>query len=410
MTRLLLAFLLSRRCGAGVGTTGARRRVRGGHGLRRAAADDHGELDRARVRPRAAGGDRRRRHVRVRRLVPGVVPAARATKRALRRMPATRSRLQAGDRRTVTIALQPLRAKTAPADEPPLTTPDYVPTPDRWDLEFPVWQRYPPDSSGTSPITRGRKRDPYNKNILKGDYPVIGQDIFFVLTMVAETPLEFRRVPTPSGVSAERAGSDEFFGQPDQTVVRARGAGVLRAVQGRHRVRAAALGAAPDAGVQPELREHRRAQRRRRARRRKGKNRRRGDIALQEAFGELKLADVGSNFDFISVRAGIQPFSSDFRGFLFRDTNLGVRLFGNWGRNRNQWNVAYFDQLEKETNSELNLADAPQPACRRGQLLPAGFPDAGLYDLAELPRQPRSRRGAVFRRERVSRPARRRSA
>ena len=83
--------------------------------------------------------------------------------------------------------------------------------------------------------------------------------------------------------------------------------------------------------------------------------RRREDFALQEAFGEVKLFDVGSNFDFVSVRAGIQPFTSDFRGFLFRDNNLGVRVFGTWGRNRNQWNVAYFDQLEKETNSGLNL-------------------------------------------------------
>src|ERR1019366_6274288 len=86
-----------------------------------------------------------------------------------------------------------------------------------------------------------------------------------------------------------------------------------------------------------------------------GTTRRRSDVALQEAFAELKVADVGSHYDFISIRAGIQPFNSDFRGFLFRDTNLGVRLFGNWGSNRNQWNVAYFDQLEKDTNSELNL-------------------------------------------------------
>jgi hypothetical protein len=32
-------------------------------------------------------------------------------------------------------------------------------------------------------------------------------------------------------------------------------------------------------------------------------------------------------------------------------------VFGNWGRNRHQWNVAYFNQLEKETNSELNLLE-----------------------------------------------------
>jgi len=86
-----------------------------------------------------------------------------------------------------------------------------------------------------------------------------------------------------------------------------------------------------------------------------GKTRRRTYVALQEAFGEYKLADIGNNYDFISVRAGIQPFTSDFRGFLYRDSNLGVRLFGTFGRNRNQWNIAAFDQLQKETNSELNL-------------------------------------------------------
>ena len=34
---------------------------------------------------------------------------------------------------------------------------------------------------------------------------------------------------------------------------------------------------------------------------------------------EAKLFDVGSNYDFVSIRAGIQPFTSDFRGFLYRD-------------------------------------------------------------------------------------------
>jgi hypothetical protein len=86
-----------------------------------------------------------------------------------------------------------------------------------------------------------------------------------------------------------------------------------------------------------------------------GKNRKETDLALQEAFGEVKLFDVGPNYDFVSVRAGIQPFTSDFRGFLYRDTNLGIRALGTWGRHRNQWNVALFDQLEKDTNSELNL-------------------------------------------------------
>ena len=39
---------------------------------------------------------------------------------------------------------------------------------------------------------------------------------------------------------------------------------------------------------------------------------------------EIKLFDVNKNYDFVSVRAGIQPFVSDFRGFIFSDNNLGL--------------------------------------------------------------------------------------
>jgi hypothetical protein len=56
----------------------------------------------------------------------------------------------------------------------------------------------------------------------------------------------------------------------------------------------------------------------------------------------------------VSFRAGIQPFVSDFRGFVFNDDNLGFRFFGNLGSNRYQYNIAYFHQLEKDTNSGLN--------------------------------------------------------
>jgi len=48
---------------------------------------------------------------------------------------------------------------------------------------------------------------------------------------------------------------------------------------------------------------------------------------LEEAFAEVKLADLSANYDFVSVRAGIQPFVSDFRGFIFSDNNLGMRFF-----------------------------------------------------------------------------------
>jgi hypothetical protein len=39
---------------------------------------------------------------------------------------------------------------------------------------------------------------------------------------------------------------------------------------------------------------------------------------------------------------------------VFADTNLAVRLFGTRHANRDQYNIAVFDQFEKDTNSELN--------------------------------------------------------
>src|SRR5262249_6916123 len=90
---------------------------------------------------------------------------------------------------------------------------------------------------------------------------------------------------------------------------------------------------------------------------REGTTRRPEDFSLEEAFAEVKLADLSANFDVVSLRAGIQGFTSDFRGFIFSDQNLGARLFGNAANNRWQYNAAYFDLLEKETNSELNTFD-----------------------------------------------------
>ena len=47
-------------------------------------------------------------------------------------------------------------------------------------------------------------------------------------------------------------------------------------------------------------------------------------VGLQEAFVEAKIADLSSSFDFLSARAGIQTFNSDFRGFIFFDQEPGA--------------------------------------------------------------------------------------
>jgi hypothetical protein len=93
----------------------------------------------------------------------------------------------------------------------------------------------------------------------------------------------------------------------------------------------------------------------------KGHTRGRTYSTLEEWFAETKLADLSPNYDFVSLRVGSQPFNSDFRGFIFTDTNRAIRLFGTEFSNRDQFNVAFFDQLEKDTNSELNtFADRGQ--------------------------------------------------
>jgi hypothetical protein len=78
------------------------------------------------------------------------------------------------------------------------------------------------------------------------------------------------------------------------------------------------------------------------------------EFAFQELFYEKHLVDLSSSYDVLALRAGIQGFNSDFRGFLFSDNLPGVRLFGNYDNNRWQYNLAWFRQVEKDTNSGLN--------------------------------------------------------
>jgi hypothetical protein len=102
---------------------------------------------------------------------------------------------------------------------------------------------------------------------------------------------------------------------------------------------------------------------------RRGIRRRDQHVGVQELFFEKRLGtnsaaafrprrdsdDRGSAYyDFTALRVGIQRFTSDFRGFVFSDEQPGVRLFGNFGANRFQYNLAYFNLLEKDTNSGLN--------------------------------------------------------
>jgi len=223
----------------------------------------------------------------------------------------------------------------------------------RWFIGFGRWKRYADPSTETTYQSDLKLWHPYLQSKLKGDAPIIGQDIFLNLTVEDFAQFETRRLPTPSGVSAERPNSSEFFGRGEQLfyandvsigVDLFKGETAFKPVEWALRL----LGVYNHNYIDVEERNvvNPNAQ--------KGTTREKEFFSLQEAFGEIHIRDLSNNYDFISSRVGIQPFISDFRGFIFNDTNLGVRIFGNYDNNRWQYNIAGFDMLEKDTYSDLN--------------------------------------------------------
>jgi hypothetical protein len=230
---------------------------------------------------------------------------------------------------------------------------------DRWRIGFPEYDRYGDRGARGRdiPFKKGRWWDPYNQSVLKGDYPIKGNKTFFVFSASSTSAVELRRTPTASGVSADDARSAEFFGQPEQLAASETLQLSFELFHGdtTFKPRDWAIKISPTFSVPNYVN----------AREngvinidvRRGTNRTDTHVSLEEAFVEVKLADLSANFDFVSVRAGIQPFVSDFRGFIFSDNNLGARVFGSFGNNRYQYNAAYFSMLEKDTNSGLNRFD-----------------------------------------------------
>jgi len=327
----------------------------------------------------------------------------------------------------------------------------------RWLIPYPHWKRYM-DPSIETPYDDGRETirlwHPYKQSKLKGDAPVIGQDIFLNITAKNFSLFEYRRLPVPSGISAVTPNSSEFFGrgeqyfisndssiaidffkgetsfkpvdwllrfnvvrndnwiwvreqglldpdprgvnrssgsnpdtkdigaiQPNGSSVNPKGGGLdtktgtvatidkvvnpgdlfnyiypqLKPAGGSDKfVEVDPLTNEPkDGKKQKSNPDHEKDFKKTR-----NTYRHRDFIALQEAFFEYHLGDRSQNYDFWTSRVGIQPFVSDFRGFIFNDTNLGLRLFGNADNNRLQYNVAYFNMREKDTYSGLNSFDS----------------------------------------------------
>jgi hypothetical protein len=237
---------------------------------------------------------------------------------------------------------------------PELTPPQYNAVPNRWKYEWPDYHRYGPKDE--EPYVPQHLYDPFNRNKLKGDYPIIGNEIFLNINLEANTFVDGRRIPTPSGVSANNPGSSNFFGGFGQLVLTQNlafdvslfhGDAAFKPIDWQIKfdpeINVNYLKVEENGVVNIDVR--------------KGTTRLDSHVGLQEAFVEKKIADLSHNYDFVSARLGIQTFNSDFRGFIFFDQEPGARIFGNLGDNKYQYNAAYFAMLEKDTNSGLNTLD-----------------------------------------------------
>lgn len=222
--------------------------------------------------------------------------------------------------------------------------------PNRWNYDFPDYHRYP---NFEVPYVKGHWYDPFNLNKWKGDKPIIGNQTFLDVTITSDTFADGRRLPTPSGLGSASPGEYQFFGRFGQFLLDQDFAFSFDLFHGDTSFRPADwriqvtpevdvnyLAAQENGIVNFDVQ--------------KGTTRLDSHLGLQEGFAEVKLKDLSNQYDFVSLRVGVQSFTSDFRGFIFSDQEPGVRLFGNLDSNRYQFNLAYFAMLEKDTNSGLN--------------------------------------------------------
>jgi hypothetical protein len=236
-------------------------------------------------------------------------------------------------------------APAAESDSAPQRTspPAFVPVPDRWRLVERVG-------------VNERWWDPYRQNTWKADRPILGNHWFVNLALSSESTLEARRLPTTVGIQAtDRPGSLDVFGDGDQLTFSQNFTLATSLIQGNttfrppdYELRVAAVGniSYADVGERGALNVDPS----------RGTTRTDDYVGVQELFLDKHLWNKSANYDFDSLRAGIQPFISDFRGFLYQDQQPGIRLFGNFAKNRYQYNLAWFRRLEKDTNSGLNRA------------------------------------------------------
>ena len=278
-----------------------------------------------------------------------------------RRRPGSERRLPERVEQDNPGAVRPPPPEAFPTDE--------FPVPDRWRLV---------ESLG---VVKEHWWDPYHQNTYKGDRPLCLQneeererrrkeglpkcmtpaflgfkadDWFLTLNAISDTVVEPRSFPQPvNRQSIENPGSNDVFGRANSLVLAqtfivgaalTKGSTAYKPPEIEYRVALAINTNYADVSerrvlrVEPSYPTHRND----------------SFVGVQEFFVDYHIRNTSDRYDFDSIRVGIQPLQLDFRGFLFNDNNLAIRLFGTRDNNRFQYSVGAIWRLEKDTNSGLN--------------------------------------------------------
>jgi hypothetical protein len=261
------------------------------------------------------------------------------------------------------------------------------PVPNRWFIGFGRWQRYADPSAETPYQSEVKLWHPYLRSTLKGDAPIIGQNISSILPLATSLSLKHASYLLRAALAPRVRIARSFSGAANNifylndfsiAVELFKGETAFEPVEWALRLVGVYNNNYTDVqetnALDPDPRLH-------------NTTRYKDWFSLQEAFAEIHIHDLSNNYDFVSSRFGIQPFVSDFRGFIFNDSNLGVRIFGNYDNNRWQYNLAFFDMREKDTYSDLNEFRFARPTGSYCQCLPAGLSGQGIHRTTKLSRQ-----------------------
>lgn len=274
----------------------------------------------------------------------GIRPGINATEPIARAIPG--KALETLPKDIVTPIVDPSQVEPPKANLPR----ESIAVPDRWRIMQSLGFKYP-------------LYDPYHQNPLKADLPVLqdvlGPNWFFNLGVISDSLIEERRIPVPvSPTTSTVVGQSNVFGRGDQTLLAQNLIVSLSLIKGDttfrppdYEFRLTPVFNYTDARVKED--------RLLKVDPASGTQRQEGFVGIQEAFVDYHLRNVSARYDFDSMRVGIQPFISDFRGFLFQDLPFGIRFFGNRDNNIYQYNLAYFKRVEKDTNSGLNDITEP---------------------------------------------------